>query len=489
MRGLTDRLLFTAAIATSSAAVVFFLQHMGQGRSRNAGPRSAGLLTGDDVVRPGALPTLGSYNDELAKLAARVMPGVVKISGKRQREEPNVVATPDGEGRPGRLVAEDVVGSGVIIDELGHVVTNWHVVENVDPLLVSMNGGESLREATIIDHDAARDLAVLLIKPVKSNEAFPFLVMGDSDLVRCGHMVMAIGNPLGLSDTITHGIIGHRDRRLADSTEAYLQTSCVINPGNSGGPLINMAGEVAGIVTRKLQGIGERGEGYGLAIPSNDVRDTVTRILGQGKPRPYLGLSVSDWPEHYDPNQGFPEAALVKGVDQRSPAKDAGLMPGDIITGINDAKVTSMAECMRQLRALEVGVEHTIALRRQEIAQRVKVTAEDFAKALPSTGGEQRQVHGLTVRSLSQTERSGLLRLHEAIGLRVEKVARDSPFAGVLEPDMVILDVGSQSHDQMESVTSPEDLAELLTKYQQTGGGMRLARRRETVFQTFPAWR
>ncbi len=498
MDGLRKRIIFTAGLSSISAGMVWLLVSV---RPADRAPVVAGGAELPPVLRIRAqdVEYLTALDDNLARVVEQVMPGVVKVYGKRESPEGKEVLLPDGK-RQRRLTAEDVVGSGVIVRSDGYVVTNWHVVENVSPLKVAMHAGAMEREASLISQDEAMDLAVLKIKPLREAETFPALPMGDSDTARSGHLVMAIGNPFNLSDSITHGMIGHRDRRLSDSVTNYLQTSCVINPGNSGGPLISMRGEVIGIITRKIFGTEERGagEGYGLAIPSNDVRDALDRMIGGNRPRPYTGISVMDWPERYYQNAAIPKAAVINGLEARSPGLKAGLQKGDVLTAVNGQLVTGAAEFRRLLRTLEVGKEASLMVTRARPDKgtgelTLTVTPEDFKVALPSRGGVPRVVRGLTVRTLSPGELSGL-RIMDGMGLRVDSVAPDSPLRRVIEAGAVILNAGEQlpgeqAPGELEPVESPEKLDEILTKYAGTGGCLSLAGKAgENEFVFFPAF-
>ena len=427
-------------------------------------------------VRPrvdmGQMPVSTALSEEQALVVERVMPGVVSIQVERQR-----ATTEDGPLRPDgtagkveRFVTEPGVGSGAIVSKEGHVITNWHVVDGgTDRIFVTLSGEEGARRATLVDKDDQIDLALLKVEPRHVGEVFPALRFGDSDKMKVGHFVLAMGSPFNLRGTVTWGIISSRDRRVSDTLTAYLQTDCTINPGNSGGPLVNLQGDIIGLVTRKLQGPDEAvaAEGYGLAIPGNDVLETVDRLRSKGRPRIYHGLSVEDWPKLSAPQEKPSEAVVITGVTRRSPAEKAGLLQGDVIESVNSTRVSGLSEWRRALREHKVGDTLTFTVRRGKDVKEVSLIIEDFDKAVPPDSGVK--VRGVTVRVLRRMERY-LLGLAEPIGLEVEHVAEDSPFAAVLSRGKQLLHVSTLDRTTVTSVATPAELEAALETVAATGG-------------------
>ena len=429
------------------------------------------------------IPVASALNDELASVVQAVLPGVVSIHVERS------IPVTERTLRPGQPpVSESAesrepgVGSGAIVTPEGHIITNWHVIEGgLDSLKVTLHGEESPRSATLIDKDDQLDFALLKVTPASPNEVFTPLRIADSDKVRAGHMVLALGSPFNLSETVTHGIISKRDRRLSDTYTTYLQTTCTINPGNSGGPLVSLSGDIIGMVTRKLMGPDDdaSAEGYGLAIPSNDLADALDRLLHKSRPRTYLGLTVDDWPENYYQHGAEPEAVIVRGVARLSPAESAGLRKDDIIEALDNLRVTSTGEYRRAVRNHPVGSTITMTVRRGTEIIKTSLPVADFDKALPKDSpGEPLSVLGLSVRPLRRYERN-LLGLEELIGVHVDSVDPASPLASSIHQGDSILHVSDSSHRNVQPITSPEAFRNLMAQLAPSGGFLVVGRPRE----------
>jgi serine protease Do len=244
-------------------------------------------------------------------------------------------------------MVQNSLGSGVIVTNEGHIITNNHVVDQVDEIEVQLSDGRT-KKARLVGADAQVDLAVLKIdepgvKPLK---------LADSDTVQAGDFVLAIGNPFGFEETVTDGIISSRGRpNRADAFGDLLQTNAAINPGNSGGPLINLRGEVVGINVAIISRSGGS-QGIGFAIPSNNVRTALESLLKQGRIiRGYLGIQTRAGL----PNQPAPttDGVLVDDVIPGSPAAEARLQKGDVIRKFDGRDVKSLL----QLRSLVSQVE------------------------------------------------------------------------------------------------------------------------------------
>ncbi len=423
----------------------------------------------------GQTPVSTALSEEQALVVERVKPGVVSIQVERRR-----AVLEDGPLKPGRaaekverFITEPGVGSGAIVSKEGHVITNWHVVDGgTDRIFVTLSAEDGARRATLVDKDDQIDLALLKVEPRHPGEVFAALRFGDSDKVKVGHDVMAMGSPFNLRGTVTRGIISYRDRRVSDTLTAYLQTDCTINPGNSGGPLVNLQGDIIGLITRKLQGPDEAvaAEGYGLAIPGNDVLETLDRLRSKGRPRIYHGLSVEDWPKVSAAQEKPVEAVVASGVTRRSPAEKAGLSMGDVIESVNGTRVSGLSEWRRALREHKVGDTLTFTVRRGKDVKELSLVIEDFDKAVPAESGvKSGEVRGVSVRVLRRMERN-LLGLAEQIGLEVEQVAADSPFAGILRRGMKLLYVSTPDRARVDPVATPGEFAAALDGVATTGG-------------------
>ncbi len=243
---------------------------------------------------------------------------------------------------------QNSLGSGVIVSSEGHIITNNHVVEQVDEIEVQLHNGQT-RKARLVGSDATVDLAVLKIdepglKPLK---------FGDSDAVQAGDFVLAIGNPFGFEETVTDGIISSKGRpNRVDGFGDYLQTNAAINPGNSGGPLINLRGEIIGINTAIISRSGGS-QGIGFAIPSNSVKSALEGLLKHGRIiRGYLGILMRTLPQGQ--TDGETDGIVVQDVIPGSPAAEAQLKPGDVIKKFDGHDVKSFPALRSMVSQVEL---------------------------------------------------------------------------------------------------------------------------------------
>jgi serine protease Do len=268
------------------------------------------------------------------------------------------------------------LGSGVVIRPDGYILTNQHVVLRGSQIKVTLADDREFA-ARLVGADADSDLAVLR---VDSDKPLPFTAMGDSDDVMIGETVIAIGNPFGLSHTVTTGVISAVGRSLKTADQTYydfIQTDASINPGNSGGPLLNLDGELIGINTAIYQ----KAQGIGFAIPINRARRIVADLISYGEVHvPWIGAIVQDLsPElathfHVTPGKGV----LVRGVESESPAVDAGIAPGDVITAIDGRDVRSVEEYDQRIRDHAEGSDIELTLTRDGVTLRQRVHARRF---------------------------------------------------------------------------------------------------------------
>jgi S1-C subfamily serine protease len=250
---------------------------------------------------------------------------------------------------------QEGLGSGVIVDTQGHIVTNHHVIEGAARILVQLADGHSA-EATVVGADPATDLAVLKVDlPAADLQKLPVMSLGRADRVAVGDTVLAIGNPLGLTQTVTHGIISATGRaQLGVATyENFLQTDAAINKGNSGGALVNLRGELIGINTAVIKG----GEGLGMAIPVDLVRGVMKEILLHGRViRGWIGLVLADVTEEYARQTNMPYyGVLIARLHSASPAFLAGLSQYDKIETLDGQPVRSGPGMMDRIAKIQPG--------------------------------------------------------------------------------------------------------------------------------------
>ena len=281
----------------------------------------------------------------------------------------------------GQPVSAAAAGSGFVITEDGYILTNYHVIDGASSIQVSFIDGTTY-DATLVGGEEENDIAVLKIE---ATGLTPVLI-GDSDNVRVGESVVAIGNPLGeLTFSMTQGIISARDRSITmenGNVMNMLQTDVAINSGNSGGPLFDMYGQVIGITSAKLSSSSSSEatiEGLGFAIPINDVKDMVTDIMENGyvTGKPYMGITVSTVPESISERYGMSQGALVESVDSSSCAASAGLQEGDIITAIDGQTVISSAELVEAKKNYSAGDTVTLQVERNGETLSLELTFDE----------------------------------------------------------------------------------------------------------------
>jgi serine protease DegS len=303
----------------------------------------------------------GMAAESYAVAVRRAAPAVVNISTARLVTEqigPSALAQLFGDLRPlYRRRVERALGSGVIVDASGHIITNNHVIANADTIMVTLADGRVTR-AIVVGRDPDTDLALLSIKL----KQLPVMPLGRSDQLQVGDGVLAIGNPLGLSQTVTHGIVSATGRsQLGVATfEDFIQTDAAINAGNSGGALINTLGELIGINTAVL-GKNNGGdisvEGISFAIPVNLARGVMEEILDHGRViRGWTGVVPEDVGDEQAQQLGLTRGGVViTNMYRSSPAVDAGLRIGDIITTVDGKSVHSAQEALAQIAAKKPG--------------------------------------------------------------------------------------------------------------------------------------
>jgi serine protease DegS len=297
-----------------------------------------------------------SYADAVARSAPAVVNVFTeRIVTERVRPTPRPLGQLFGNQPPAqRQRIEGSLGSGVIVDSHGHVVTNHHVIANAQKIRVQLADGR-IADATMVGDDPETDLALLHIQL----EQLPVMPLGRSDRLRIGDVVLAIGYPYGLSQTVTHGIVSAtgRDELGITQFESFIQTDAAINVGNSGGALIDAQGELIGINTAILEQ-GTRSEGIGFAIPVNMVRGVVEQILKFGHVRRgWLGVTSQAVTPQRAAALGLPnvQGAELTDVDIDSPAARVGLQAGDVLTALNSQPIHDVYDALNRVAALKPG--------------------------------------------------------------------------------------------------------------------------------------
>ncbi len=351
----------------------------------------------------------------LAPLADSVRSAVVNVEVRARGAEPRAsrpqLEDPFGglpwpwmePGPRGQEPLRQGLGSGFIIDPSGIVLTNNHVVEGAVGIDVKLMDGRQF-EAKVLGTDPLTDVAVLQLQGRDVKE-LPVVRLGDSDAMRVGDWVLAIGNPFGLSSSVSLGILSAKARDIqAGPYDDFLQTDAAINPGNSGGPLFNMSGEVIGINTA----IVGQGSGIGFAVPSNLVKALLPQLEKEGAvTRGWLGLGVQDLTAQLGEALGVPvrEGAIVVHVEEGTPSAEAGLRPDDVIVALDDTPITSAGSLTRTIGLMRPETQVTLTLYRD--GQKLEREA---------TLGTRPDLEGVSARERRQPQEEPHQRLGLALG-------------------------------------------------------------------------
>ena len=298
-------------------------------------------------------------SSSIPEATEKIMHSVVNIDTKSftKVEQPvvNIFGIPAFRSQ---IVPQQGSGSGVLIDNSGLVLTNEHVVHGATEITVTFQNDESY-SAFVKGADPISDIALLQIKfNDRDNSDMQPAILGDSDKLRIGEPVIAVGSPYHFQQSVTYGVISARGRNLSDQSKDFqdlLQTDAAINPGNSGGPLVNLKGEVIGINTAIIP----YAQGIGFSIPINTVKNIVSQLLENGKViRPYIGISIQDLNRHlaeYLRYDGILKGAVIIGIAKGSPADDSDLRPKDIILKADGKDLSSSEELRKIIRNSKPG--------------------------------------------------------------------------------------------------------------------------------------
>ena len=410
-----------------------------------------------------------------ADLAERLMPSVVNIS-TTQTVVTKSNPFPGLEFPPGSPFGDmfkefgtpqerksAALGSGFIIDEKGIVVTNNHVIQDAEDIIVQVNGDQEFK-AKVIGADPLMDIAVLQLE---TKEKFAPVAFGDSDKARIGDWVIAIGNPFGFGGTVTSGIISARNRSIGLSRyEDFIQTDASINSGNSGGPLFDMNGDVIGINTAIL---GRSGNvGIGFAIPSNSAKTVIDQLIKFGETkRGWLGVRIQYVTDEIAEVEKLdePRGALVVSVAENSPSEKAGIEAGDIILEFNGEKIKEMKELPAIVAKTEVGKDVKVKIWRnkKEITKNVILgrleTSEDgtASKKQEPVEKQSSEIKNLkiTVRLLNKEDIKIRKLPNQTTGLIITGIASNSPLTNSIEVNNVIVEA------QKKKIRSINDLRKI----------------------------
>ena len=422
--------------------------------------------------------------DSFADLAEKLMPSVVNISTTQTiKTTANPFPFQFPPGSPFEEMFKDYnqpterkassLGSGFIINKNGTVITNNHVINNADDIVVKV--GEKEYKAKIIGADPYADVAVLKID---SKDIFKPVKFGDSDKARVGDWVIAIGNPFGLGGTVTSGIISARNRDInLTRYDDFIQTDASINQGNSGGPLFNLNGDVIGVNTAI---IGQGGSvGIGFAIPANAASDVVDQLIKYGETRRgWLGVRIQEVTKEIADVEGLKntQGALIASVGEKSPADKAGLKSGDIILKFDGKKIDTMRELPKLVSRTEVGklVELEVWRNKKLIIKKLTLgrleSSEDFKaeneKNKPKIETIETEIETLKikVRNINTKDIKNRKLEKNLKGVVITEISNKSVVAGMLKEGDIIFEV------QKNKITNAKELNNLIERIYKKGG-------------------
>lgn len=358
---------------------------------------------------------------------------------------------------PERQRRGSALGSGFVVSEDGYIVTNNHVIDGADEILIEFFSGEEL-PATVVGTDPNTDIAVL---KVDSDDPLPFVPFGDSDLAQVGDWVMAMGNPLGQGFSVSAGIVSARGRALQGSYDDYIQTDAAINRGNSGGPLFNLDGQVIGVNTAILSPNGGS-IGIGFAMSSAVVKNVVDQLRQFGETRRgWLGVRIQDVTEDLADALGLEEVAgaLVTDVPE-GPAEVAGVKSGDVILTFDGGNVEDTRELVRRVGNTTVGKAVRVTVFRDGKTETLQVTLgrRETAEAIPASAVANEPIQdtlmGITVSDLTEELRAEYKIGEDATGLVVTELDEDSDaFAKGLRAGDLITEAGQQKVASLEELS------------------------------------
>ena len=405
---------------------------------------------------------LSDLQDSFARIAESAKPAVVNISSTRiERTQLYSYRSPFGEEDPFDEFfrhffgpeygtrKQQSIGSGVIIDKRGYVLTNYHVVERASDIQVALGDGRNKKSypGKIVGKDSRTDLAVIKIEP-KKNEDFPTVPLGDSDKIRIGDWAVALGSPFGLEHTLTVGVISAKRQNVTIQNNTYedlIQTDASINPGNSGGPLLNLKGKVIGINTAIFSPSGGF-VGVGFAIPINKAKEILEDLIEKGKvTRGYLGVKTQDITDELVRSFGLPgiEGALVSEVIQGEAAEKAGVKRGDVIVQAGDKPIQNSNDLRSAIGRTQPGKKITLKI----IRSKKEIAVEAALGKAPEEEGEA------AAREEAKEERIG-------ITVKNSKVQLDplgkSVVVSKVEPGSSAQDAGIAEGDIIKEVNNKE---------------------------------
>jgi serine protease Do len=432
--------------------------------TKNINPSNVENPVVEAVMPLGVNPSAVDLSTAIARVAKETIPAVVHIE-VTQRQEVNNPFLPfendpffhyffDVPHHMPRKFKRELkgLGSGMIMDAMGHILTNNHVVAGANDIRVLLADGQYY-PAKLVGTDPKTDLAVIKIK---ADEKLPYVTFGDSDEMKVGNWVVAIGAPQGLDQTVTQGIISAKHRRgILDpsSYQDYLQTDAAINPGNSGGPLLNLQGKVIGVNAAIVSESGGF-EGIGFAIPSNMAVHIADALIKNGKvERGWLGVSIRDLTPGLQKSMklNVSKGALIADVVKGGPADEAGLQKNDVVTAYQGKEIPDASSLQNQVANTSIGQEITLTVFRKGKSRDVKVKIGDLQDAVKKLAASLNKRLGVVVRSVTEKEAQEY-GLHESKGVAITSLQPDGILGKAgFEVNDIILAINGQPVSDVQS--------------------------------------
>jgi serine protease Do len=475
------RMSFPGVVLLAMMVAVFDAPVLGQALTSSPLPPTGNMksepnMPASSSSKSGALISHGPRS--VADIAEKLQDAVVNISTSQTLRGVDSVPLPNiPEGSPFEEFFRDFfnqkgnadkpqkvssLGSGFVIDPSGLIVTNNHVIKGADEIIVKFNDGTRLKVEKVLGRDPKSDLALLKVRPRKPLHALKF---GDSEVMRIGDWVMAIGNPFGLGGTLTVGVVSAKKRDInAGLYDEFIQTDAAINRGNSGGPLFNMEGEVIGVNTAIISPTGGS-IGIGFAIPSNTARRVIEQLEKYGEVRRgWLGVHVQTVTEEIAESVGLdsPRGALIAEITPDSPAKRAGLRAGDIVISFNGKEIGNMRELPRIVARTPIDREVDVVVLRGGARKTLKVRiglldeaklARLEEKKKPRAKVRREDLMGLTLAPMSPRLRQKYNIESSVKGVVIIKVSPDSVAASKdIQPGNVIVEAYHQEVSSIDEI-------------------------------------
>lgn len=446
------------------------------------------------------IPRNGAFTTSFAPVVKRVAESVVKVEITTKSKTVPVPQMPfgnddffrhffgqqfnpgeqeQGQGRTMRTPREHGLGSGVIVSKDGYILTNNHVVDGADTIRVSLNDGREFT-AKVIGRDPKTDVAVVKVDA----KNLPFITIADSDKIEIGDLCLAIGNPFGIGQTVTMGIISAKSRGIGggDTYEDFIQTDAAINPGNSGGALVDAEGRLIGINTAILSRSGGY-QGIGFAVPINMARSVMESLITTGKVvRGYLGVGIQDVTPALAQEFKLPEGhgALVGDVMPHSPADKAGLKSGDVIVDFNRKPVLDSRHLKLQVAQTTPGATVPVEIIRDGTEKTLNVSVKELpgteqeANANDNGKGSSDTLNGVTVSDLDENAKGQLHLPQNVKGAVVTEVDQNSAaYEAGLRPGDVVEEINRKpvntADDAVRLTTNVKDKVVLLKIWSKGG--------------------